>query len=657
MIRDGVSLRLLPAPDAITPDIANTPSQFPTLFSREAWERYCVVKHGGAASLLARGLFDHLARLDGSDDGVLDIHGLPLDAVSEVFGFGTVDAVFDKFEGPFKEEIRADLDTLHHTPALRKRRGELYVTKIGENRFFAVAGSTEHSYTITSSALNAAWDKAMQLHPETPWMRVVTHAGYQIGRTNNPADPDHQVANIAIVQADLLVTGGVGAVTSDADMLIAPAGSIDDHLDPSHIDIAINAAVGLAYLAVAIFGKGRASASVPPMSGGGGESPYKKPALAYPRAVVSQLVARLRQAQEHGQKFVTAYLGNAPRPTQPYVQLNVNPLAELLEAAAKALGKRPSQPSGGFAPEPVEAPEPVAAAEPVAAPVPSPTVDSGVKAPTAVKAQFRMSGGFTPPHLPPEPANGAAAQGVVEPTQPAKPAATLRDTDPQPKTGLARVVKRATEFLARPTVPITPNVALPEIVRIFKEGLARIPGIKDITVHPDNGTIYVSASSPSNQVSITIPSMTTLDSAQSLLRHLMPVLAHRAPVPLNVKVSFEPEYAFESMCRDFGFSAKAMERAKSGGIVKVHMEGNDVKKVDFVPDDAAVLKVNRITGGDLVDQNTMRIELILQRSIVEEGSFTHQHMNAIKDQLMGAILRIDSGRFSEFSPALQPLDF
>ena len=614
-----------------------------------------MTQHGLAASLLARGLFNHLAKLDGSDDGVLDVHGLPLDAVSEVFGFGIVDAVFDKFEGPFKKEIRADLDALHHSAAMRLHRGELYITKVGENRFFAVAGNTDHTYTITSSALNAAWDKAMQLHPETPWMRVVTHAGYQTGRTHNPADPDHQVANIAIMQADLLVTGGVGAVTSDAEMLIAPSGSLDNYLDPYTIDLAINAIVGLTYLLAAIAGKGRASVSVPPMSGGGGGSPYKKPTLAYPRTVISQLVARLRQAQERGQKLVTAYLGDAPRtsPQQPYVQLNANPIPDLLAKAAAALKRRPSEPSGGFSPAVVS--EGTRFHEVTPPPVGEGELPGGVEAPTAVKRGYRLSGGFTPPHLPPELTKSAASP--VEPTQPAKPSAPVRDTDRQPQSGLVGMIKRATGMFARPTVPVTPNVALPEIVKTFKEGFAQVLGVKNVTVHPDNGTLYVAATSTTAQVSITVPSMTTLDSARVLLKHFMPVLAYRAPVPLNVKVTFEPDFAFEHLCGEFGFTSKAKERAKAGGIVKVHMEGHNVKPVDFVPDDAAVLKINRITGGDLVTGNTMRIELILPRSVVEAGSFTHEHMNAIKDQLMGAIQRVDHAKFSEFAPALQPLDF
>lgn len=646
---DGVALRPALAPDRITPDIADTKSQFPTLFSRESWARYCGVKHGPQASLLASMLFDRLARLDGSDDGVLDIHGLNLDSASDVFGFGEVDALFDKVEGPFKNEIRADLDQLHHSSAMRNYRNDLFVTKVGENRFFAVAGATDATFMVTSVALNTAWGKAMQLHPEMPWMRVVTHAGYLAGRTNNPVDPDHQMSNIAVMQADLLVTGGVGVVASDAEMLIAPSGSVSDHVGPSEIDMMITAMVGLGYIAAAFFGKGRMQSTPPPMPGNGGNSPYKTQALAYPRAVMSRLVAQLRRAQENGQRFVTAYMGNQshPTPQPPHVELGVE-LIPGARAVARAI-------SGAF--QKLTGSEGTRFHEVSPLP-PSEALPGGVEAPTAIKRDHRMSGGFTPPHLPPEPTDPSISRSV-EPTKPDKPAAgSVRDTDRQqgPSSIITWAKGLSGVFGARPTMPIRPNPAAAEIVATLKNELGRLPGSQDVVVHEVDSTVYASAKSAANRVSIRLPSMTTLDAARLMLRHLMPVLMNRAPVPLDVTVIFEPDVAFESLCRTHGFSAAARQRAAEGGIVRIHMDGHGVKKVDFTADDAAVLSINRITGGDLIDRNTLKVELTLPRSIVQDPAVLHQRLNAAKDQLLAALWRIDKTRVPEFIPPFQPLD-
>lgn len=357
-----------PAPAAVTPDIANTPSQFPTLFSRESWERYCVAKHGPKAAVLASSIFDHIARLDGSNDGVLNIDGLHAADITEVFGFGEIDAVFDKFEGPYKDAIREDLNQLHHNAGMRPHRGELYMTKIGENRFFAMQGDTDYAHTITSRDLNGAWERAQALHPGMEWMRLVTHTGYHVGRTNNPLNADHQAHNIAIMQSDLLVTGGVGIVRSTAEMWIAPAGRVDHCVSPSDIEVIVTGTVGLLYLGFAVLSRGQAVLPPLPAVMNGAHPSRVHRATVYSKAVLGRLMARLERAKASGQQFVTAHMGNAPvqKPTQPYVELNMNPIGKFLDAAAAVLKRRPSEPSGGFALPPAE-PTPKPEPKPVAA--------------------------------------------------------------------------------------------------------------------------------------------------------------------------------------------------------------------------------------------------------------------------------------------------
>lgn len=283
--------------------------------------------------------------------------------------------------------------------------------------------------------------------------------------------------------------------------------------------------------------------------------------------------------------------------------------------------------------------------------------DTSVDAPTAVRRMVRQSAPLQPLRV-----QGTPPGAASEPTRPfGQPP---RDTEPNSPSTLRWTGGDA--GLSRPTVPLSADLAAATqpttVVEALRQTLTSFQGVTGVSGHVGSDQrLYVGATAQNgNQIQFILPHNIAANTALSAIFQLSAVLvAPTLPQPLQVRVRFESDVAFDSECSRHGFSAVALQRAREGGIVLIRIEGSTAKRAtqtDIV-DDAGVVSSQRITLRDLSQEGaTMFVEFILPQSAAASVEKIDRHLINAKDQLGERLRMITAGDGASvlqlFSPAV-----